>query len=147
MASSAQGHDPGGEKGRALAPWLQAGLFAFVGVLNTAVDVLAFAGLVWLGLAPLLANLLSFSLGAVNSLVLNKSLTFRGTGARYSLRLVARFAAVTALSLAVSQASLAAMIALGLSEIAAKLVSVVFTFAIGFGLNKFVTFRSATSHG
>ena len=132
---------------RALTPLLQAALFALVGVLNTAVDIAVFAGLVWLGLAPLLANLVSFSLGAVNSLVLNKAVTFRGTGARYSPRLVASFAAVTLLSLAVSQASLAAMMALGLSDLAAKLVSVLFTFVIGFGLNKFITFRSATSHG
>lgn len=141
------GPAPGQQEGRALSPLLQAALFALVGLINTAVDVAAFSVLVWFGVAPLLANLVSFSLGAVNSLVLNKALTFRGTGARYSPRLVASFAVVTLLSLAVSQASLAAMIALGLSDIAAKLVSVLFTFVIGFGLNKFVTFRSATSHG
>ncbi|OLP58291.1 hypothetical protein BJF93_06670 [Xaviernesmea oryzae] len=130
-----------------LPPWAQASLFALVGVVNTAVDIAAFAGLVFFGLAPLMANLISFSLGALNSLVLNKTLTFRGTGARYSLRLVASFAVVTLVALTISQLSLAGMIALGQGHMTAKLVSVVFTFAVSFVLNKFITFRSAPRHG
>lgn len=125
----------------------QAVLFALVGLVNTVVDLAAFTLLLWAGFMPLSANAASFSLGALNSLVLNKALTFRDTGARYSARLVLSFVAVTLLSLAVSQASLSALMAMGLPPLASKLASVLFTFVVGFGLNKFVTFRKSSPHG
>src|SRR5215217_7680578 len=99
----------------------QAVSFAFVGVVNTLVDLAAFVALVWVGLHPLVANVVSFSLGALNSLVLNKTLTFREAGVPFSRRLVATFAVVTLLSLCVSQASLYGLLQAGLTEIAAKL--------------------------
>ncbi|WP_082639343.1 GtrA family protein [Aureimonas sp. AU20] len=122
-------------------------LFALVGIVNTAVDLAAFAVLLWIGLAPLAANAISFSLGALNSLILNKNLTFREAGAHYSPRLVFSFAAVTLLSLGVSQASLSALMTMGAPALAAKLASVLVTFVVGFGLNKFVTFRKSSQHG
>lgn len=120
---------------------VQALAFAFVGVVNTAVDVVAFMALTWAGLHPLFANVISFSLGAINSLVLNKNLTFRDSGVRFSRKLVLTFALATVLSLAVSQASLYGLLQVGLPELGAKLASVVFTFAVGFLFNKYLTFR------
>ncbi len=119
----------------------QAVSFAFVGVANTLVDLAAFAALVWLGLQPLAANVLSFSLGAVNSLFLNKTLTFRDAGVPFSRKLVVTFFVATLLSLCVSQASLYGLLQAGLPDIAAKLASVIFTFIFSFVFNKYLTFK------
>ncbi|WP_075292336.1 GtrA family protein [Pararhizobium arenae] len=120
---------------------VQAFAFALVGVANTLVDILAFMGLIWLGLHPLVANVFSFSLGAANSLILNKTLTFRDAGVPFSRKLILTFSMVTLLSLAVSQASLYGLLQLGLPELAAKLASVIFTFVVSFLFNKYLTFR------
>jgi putative flippase GtrA len=67
--------------------------FGAVGMLNTVIDFLAFWAL--LDVMPaLLANVLSFSLGATNSFVLNTLVTFHDRRAepRLSPRRAARFA-------------------------------------------------------
>jgi putative flippase GtrA len=126
-------------RGRTL---FQALAFALVGVVNTLVDILAFLILVWLGLHPLIANVFSFSLGAANSLMLNKNLTFRDAGVRLSRKLILTFVIVTLLSLAISQLSLYGLLQAGLPELGAKLASVIFTFVVSFLFNKYLTFRS-----
>lgn len=60
---------------------------------------------------------------------------------RFSRKLVLTFSLATVLSLAVSQASLYGLLQVGLPELGAKLASVVFTFAVGFLFNKYLTFR------
>jgi putative flippase GtrA len=65
-----------------LVPLLRQGWrFSLVGVLNTAVDISAFATLVWFaGLGAVVANVLSYSLGVVTSYVCNRRWTFAAPG-------------------------------------------------------------------
>lgn len=117
--------------------------FAAVGVVNTLVDFLAFLLLTrWFGVAALLANVASFSLGAANSYVLNRLVTFPDAAASLgSAGTILRFAAVTLVALGISSATLAAGLALSLDDIAAKAVSIAATFASGFVLNRYLVFR------
>lgn len=116
-------------------------LFASVGVLNTLVDLAAFTALVSLtAMPPLLANTISYTLGAFNSYLMNGRLTFRSRGVRLaSWQRVGRFAAVNIACLLVSLASLAALSGF-LPLLAAKLGSVVVTFAFGYVLNSLVVY-------
>nr|WP_235913794.1 GtrA family protein [Pseudoroseomonas coralli] len=118
-------------------------LFAGVGVVNTAVDLLAFTLLVtFTPVPPLAANTLSYSLGALNSYLLNGRLTFRSRQVRLaSLSRVLRFVAVNLACLAVSLASLAVLSGF-MPLLAAKLGSVVATFAFGYVLNSLVVYGS-----
>ncbi|WP_168201562.1 GtrA family protein [Phreatobacter aquaticus] len=117
--------------------------FAAVGVVNTLVDFLAFLLLTrWFGVAALLANVASFSLGAANSYVLNRLVTFPDAAAPLgSAATIVRFAVVTLVGLGMSSMALAAGLALSLGDLAAKVVSIAATFASGFVLNRYVVFR------
>lgn len=117
--------------------------FAAVGVVNTLVDFLAFLLLTrWFGVAALLANVASFSLGAANSYVLNRLVTFPDAAAPLgSAGTILRFAAVTLVALGISSATLAAGLALSLDATAAKAASIAATFASGFVLNRYLVFR------
>ncbi|MDJ0387917.1 GtrA family protein [Roseomonas sp. E05] len=118
-------------------------LFASVGVLNTAVDLVAFTLLVTFTPAPpLAANTASYALGALNSYLLNGKFTFRSRQVRLaSLRRVLRFAAVNLACLLVSLVSLAVLSGF-MPLLAAKLGSVVVTFAFSYVLNSLVVYGS-----
>lgn len=117
-------------------------LFALVGAANTAVDVSVFLVLTELAqVPPLPANAVSYSLGAVNSFVLNKLLTFRDRETRRSpARQLIAFALVKLLCLALSSAVLALALAL-VPSLAAKLVSIVVTFVFAYTLSSRLVFR------
>lgn len=123
----------------------RAAIFGAVGLANTAVDFLAFLLLTEAaGMPPLPANAASFGLGAVNSYVLNRLVTFPDAAAPLaSARAVTRFAGVTAVSLALSSLVLAAGLALSLGAIPSKIVSIAVTFAVSFLLNRHVVFSPA----
>jgi putative flippase GtrA len=78
--------------------------FAFVGILNTGVDVAIFFVLTRFGIPYMAAQVVSYSCGAANSYVLNKLWTFRSCGLSYGE--VLRFAAVNLASLGISVACL-----------------------------------------
>jgi putative flippase GtrA len=118
-------------------------LFALVGVANTTVDVAAFWILAaLLGMPALLANVISFSLGALNSFVLNALVTFRHrtTQRRYSSQRLFAFTVVTLVCLGLSTLVLALALPF-LPSLAAKLVSVVATLVCGYALNSWLVFR------
>ncbi|WNS81478.1 GtrA family protein [Domibacillus sp. DTU_2020_1001157_1_SI_ALB_TIR_016] len=54
--------------------------FGIVGVLNTAIDMLLFFTLWSVGMPYLLAQVLSYSAGTLNSFVWNRSWTFKASG-------------------------------------------------------------------
>jgi len=118
-------------------------LFASVGVLNTLVDLAAFTALVSLtAVPPLLANTISYALGALNSYLMNGKVTFRSRGVQLaSWQRVGRFVAVNLACLLVSLLSLAALSGV-MPLLAAKLGSVVATFAFGYVLNSLVVYGS-----
>ncbi|MBL8571188.1 MAG: GtrA family protein [Phreatobacter sp.] len=120
-------------------------LFGAVGLANTAIDFLAFLFLAQTaGVPPLFANAASFTLGAANSYILNRLVTFADAAAPViSARAMARFAAVTIVSLTLSSLALAAGLALSLGVVPAKIVSVVITFVVSFLLNRYLVFSPA----
>jgi putative flippase GtrA len=123
---------------------VQIGSYGVVGVINTSVDV----GIFWLltaqlGLAPLIANVLSFCSGALSSFTLNRHWTFRSRHAldRSGLR-VARFAVMTLIVLAASTMFLALMLRF-MAPMPAKLMSVAMSFLLGFLLQRYWVFAPA----
>ncbi len=122
-------------------------IFGAVGLANTAVDFVAFILLTQAaGISPLLANVASFSLGAINSYILNRLVTFADAAAPLSSPgAMLRFAAVTAVGLVVSSLALAAGLALSLGEIPAKAASIAVTFATGFVLSRAFVFAPVRS--
>jgi putative flippase GtrA len=123
--------------------WRRAATFGAVGVANTLVDVAAFAALLWAGLPLLAANTLGFVAGAANSYVMNGLVTFRDRGADLRApRTMARFAAVTLTTLAISN-----LVVWAGAQVApvwvAKALSIGATFVVGFALNRALVFRAA----
>ena len=115
--------------------------FALVGVVNTAVDV----GLFWvlqavLGVPYLIANVISYSAGTLNSFVLNKVWTFaetrHGGVVRQQLPL---FFAINVASLALSSLVLWALAGL-IGVMPAKLVAVVVSFVWNFVASRTLVF-------
>jgi putative flippase GtrA len=114
---------------------LRPAAFGAIGMVNTVIDFLAFWAL--LDVMPaLLANVLSFSLGAANSFVLNTVFTFhdRRAESRLSPRRALRFAGVTLGCLALSSGTLLLLLHV-LPVLCAKGVSILATFAAGYILN------------
>jgi putative flippase GtrA len=117
-------------------------LFAVVGAVNTAFDYAVFWGLIsFTPLSPILANVISFSLGAANSFVMNSTITFAGPHTNHcSYKSARRFVAVVFLCLALSTAIVAVGVQI-IHPLAAKLISIVVTFTVGYLLNSRVVFH------
>ena len=116
-------------------------IYGLVGCINTSIDFFVFAILTELvGIQPLRANIVSFLLGAVNSFIMNGTLTFRSTTSIIHIPLMLRFAIVTAACLAISSLALSFGL-LFLPKLGAKAFSILVTFALGYLLyNRFVYF-------
>jgi putative flippase GtrA len=117
-------------------------MFALVGVSSTAIDVATFWLLVEQAqVPPLLANTFSYSLGAINSFLLNKFITFRGRdtrrgpGAQLALFIVMRLLCLGIASLMLGVALLF------MASLPAKLVSIVVTFVVAYALSSRLVFR------
>ncbi|MBU6321676.1 MAG: bifunctional glycosyltransferase family 2/GtrA family protein [Patescibacteria group bacterium] len=118
--------------------------FVAVGVVNTLIDALAYIaltrGVPAFAAHLLVAKFLSFFAGTVSSLLLNRSWTF-GIRTRLSAGEVARFYAMTSLSIAVNVYLMDVFVSLGLYDLYALAITTVATFAINFTLSKFWVFR------
>ena len=121
---------------------LRPATFGAIGVLNTLIDFLVFWALLDL-MPPLLANVVSFSVGAINSFVLNTVVTFRDRKAnpRLSPRRALGFASVTLGCLALSSGTLFLLLHV-LPVLYAKAVSTIATFAAGYILNDRLVFKA-----
>ena len=120
---------------------LRPATFGAIGVLNTVLDFVVFWAL--LGLMPaLLANVISFSVGAANSFVLNSVITFHDRKAESapSSRRVLRFASVTLGCLALSSGIIFILLYV-LPALYAKAVSLIATFAAGYLFNDRLVFK------
>ena len=119
-------------------------VFCCVGGVNTAVDFCLFLALVsFAGLNPLVANVISFSGGALCSFLLNSRFTFSiGRASAERPKRPLRFAVVTLATLALSTLVLK-LASLALPLAVAKLVSIAASLAFGFPLNRTWVFGPA----
>ena len=118
---------------QARSTWLvRPSLFAAVGATNTAIDYAVFWALIsFTPLSPVIANIVSFSLGAANSFVMNSLITFGDRKMISRRRSVQRFISVTLLGLALST-SIVGVAVQFVHPLIAKLMSIVLSFALGY---------------
>lgn len=118
--------------------------FATVGVLNTAIDIVAYYLLtryaVYFPAHLNEAKLVSFLFGTVSSLILNRSWTFN-MPTRPTVAEVARFYATASVSILVNVGLMNVLLMAGLYDLVAVLIATVATFAANFTLSKFWVFR------
>jgi putative flippase GtrA len=120
---------------------LQWSRFAAVGVSNTVLSTIVFGLLVRAGLHYVPASAIAFTLGALNSYVLNRRFTFRSTAARTPE--LGRFALVQVVGLATDLVLLSAAVdGLGLPRVAAQIMVFPAASAVTFVLARQWAFRS-----
>jgi putative flippase GtrA len=123
---------------RIAAQWLR---FAAVGVSNTVLSTVVFGLLIRAGLHYLPASAVGFSLGALNSYVLNRRFTFRSRAARAPE--LARFVFVQLIGLVTDLVLLAAAVdGIGLPRLAAQVLVFPAASAVTFILCRQWAFRS-----
>ena len=116
--------------------WLQLARFAAVGASGYAINLLVFALLVHgAGIPPLLGAAGAFAVAVSSNFAWNKLWTFRGHDRRTVVQ-GARYLQVSVAGLAVNLALLAALLALGVSELPAQLVSVAAVMPVSFLVNR-----------
>ena len=118
--------------GRLFGP-ASVGRYAAIGVTGVTLDTVLFVVLTRAGMAPVAATVLSTTAGILNNYVLNAKLNF-GT----SLNLVhgRRFLTVGLIGLVVAAVSLQVLIALGVDEVVAKVISIPVVVVSQFVVNK-----------
>jgi putative flippase GtrA len=119
--------------------------FGLVGVLNTAADVTVFWALTRAALTPTAANLVSYSCGTAVSFTLNRRWTFRSASAR-PFRELLKFLLVNLGGLLIST-GIVGLGTLAMPPLAAKLLSVPFSFAWNFCLNRYWVFAAGPDVG
>ena len=96
------------ESGRTLGN--KAGRFLVVGLFNTVIDVVLFAALLFVGLRPLLANVLAWAVAVTFSYVVNSRWSFERDETLSASQSILRFVSLGALiSLGVSSGLIAAL--------------------------------------
>ena len=124
-----------------LPSWGQFISYGAVGILNTLVDIAAFWSLISFGISAVVANPISFLLGSVNSLLINRAITFRGRLTSSPLLLVGKFGLITVCTLVLSQLALISALQAGMSDMRGKFAAISATLIVGFWLNRAFTFR------
>jgi putative flippase GtrA len=114
------------------------GRYSVIGVSGVTLDTLLFAVLVWGGMIPVVATVLSTVAGITNNYLLNARFNFR---TRVNLVHFRRFMTVGLVGLAVAAGSLQLLISAGMSPLPAKLVSLPCVLVSQFMANKHWAFR------
>jgi glycosyltransferase involved in cell wall biosynthesis len=124
--------------------------FGMVGVVNTLLDVAVYVLLtratLYFGAHLNEAKFLSFMLGTVSSLLLNRSWTFN-MKSRPTFIEVARFYATASLSVLINVGLMNLLLRAGFYDLVALPLVTVATFAANFTLSKFWVFRSRAASG
>jgi putative flippase GtrA len=129
---------------RAIA--LKAVSFAFVGLVNSAVDFAVFSFCYYyLGLEIVVANTAAWLVAVTGSYVLNSTITFaRESGRRLHLGGYFGFALSQVMGFFANTATVWCLVELaGLPAWAGKLAAIFVSFAVNFSLSHFIVFRSA----
>ncbi len=124
----------------------RAAKFALVGVLNTLVDILVYAGLLLVSFHPLVANFVAFLVANIQSYFINARFTFatNGKAASVSVFGYAKYALTHSFSLAASTIVIA-VLASRIGAIPAKLVAVLLTFGVNYVASSALVFRGSTT--
>ncbi|RYF28397.1 MAG: GtrA family protein [Comamonadaceae bacterium] len=117
--------------------------FAMVGVLNTALGYAVIFGCMYLlGIGAVVSNVLGYAVGLVVSYSLNRSFTFRSSGARRAEMI--RFVAIFLLAYLANLGVLVLLIRrVGWHEGVAQVIAGVVYFGLSFVLNKYYVFGGA----
>lgn len=117
--------------------------FAMVGVLNTALGYAVIFGCMYLlGLGAVVSNVLGYAVGLVVSYSLNRSFTFRSSGARRAEMI--RFVAIFLLAYLANLGVLVLLIRrFGWHEGVAQVIAGVVYFGLSFVFNKYYVFGGA----
>jgi len=115
--------------------------FLVVGVSNTAITLLAYAGAIHVGVRYLPAGAVAYSLGGVNGFVLNRRWTFSHTGR--IARSAVRYAAVTAIGVFLNLVLLRSAVALGVPRAAGEVAAVAPVTLLTFALNRAWAFAAS----
>jgi putative flippase GtrA len=122
-------------------PLREMAVYVTVGATATFVDygsyLLLTRGFAWL---PLVANPLSYLAGNAVSFGGHRFLTFRSRSE--PLRQYARFLIVTAAGIGVSQATIALVLGLGISDLISKAAAVLVSGSFNYLMNRYWTFRT-----
>jgi len=114
--------------------------FAMVGGMNTVIDAALFFALTTAAsMPPVHANVVSYSAGVLNSYIINRSWTFRGSPQVKHRDQFLRFALCNFLMLGLSSTIIWQTVPI-LGVIKAKLVSIIVTFAFGYLINRTFVF-------
>jgi putative flippase GtrA len=117
--------------------------FSAVGAMNTAIDIGIFVLLTGSGIHYLLSHCISYSVGMVNSYLLNKMWTFRRKGGAEWKEML-KFLSVNLFTLGFAALTLFLLReGVGLSALASKVMATCLTLLINFGGNALWVFKSS----
>ena len=115
--------------------------FLIVGVSNTAITLLAYAGAIHVGVRYLPAGAVAYSLGGVNGFALNRRWTFSHTGRIWHAAV--RYAAVTAIGIFLNLVLLRLAVAIGVPRPAGEVAAVAPVTLLTFALNRAWAFAAS----
>ena len=115
--------------------------FGIVGISNTALSLLIYYVLVYIGVHYLISNVAAFMLSVLNACFWNSKYVFKAGGGNKA-KLLAKVYACYGLTFALSMGLLYLMMdMLGVSELIAPIINLCITVPANFLLNKFWAFR------
>lgn len=120
--------------------------FGLVGAMNTSIDYLGFAALItWTHIPYLLANVMTFSVAATNSYILNRRWTFRNNDPRWQ-RQAAAFFTVMIVGLTLNSGILFYLVDHAhLHKLLAKAIGIVIVLFWNFFASRFLVFRGTSA--
>lgn len=123
--------------------------FGIVGGLNTIIDFLVFTILIYIiGLKPGLSQSISYSVGAINSFILNKKWTFKIKKSDKLLQEIIRFVIINGISLVVSTGAMVLItVNFLLNAFLAKIFIIILTQVINYFGYKFLVFNLSAKNG
>lgn len=112
--------------------------FSLVGVINTLVSIVLFNIFLWMNMNYIIANIISYCIGILNSYALNSKWSFKS---EYSKKTFLKFAGVNVIILVLNTCILTLGVnVLGLSPTLGQIIATGLGVVIGFILNKFFVF-------
>ena len=142
MQSDGQGVNPRTSPWGALFGRGSIGRYGLLGFSGIAVDVAVYAGLILLGILPVVATVVSSFLGIVTNYVANAVFNFR---VRLDRRQAVKFVVVGVIGLVVAAGVLQLALVLGAGVWWSKLISLAVVVPAQFFANKSWTFKNPTS--